>query len=312
MIGGGSLNGGEGTVLGTLIGCLIMSVLNNGCVHAGIPNASQDVIIGAIIVAAVALDRFRTQVASRSDGHVDHGISRASGHDDIGKRSGPLPEVSRPAHRGRLRRDPSCTSNGPRVTRRTAEAPPSLSVTRDREGLGRARHGRDQVGVVTQATTAKEALTSNSEAMSTLQDAPQGAGGRRQGHPDERRSRSHPQYSQPPPRSGGRSRQDSCRGSSATGSRTRSRSRARQIDKLGALLDAVVEAGANRCTGSASGSRTGEAARRGPPACRWPTPSGRRSCSPARRASCSARRDDHRGRPGRPHARSAMLRGPRR
>ena len=63
VIGGGSLSGGEGTVLGTLIGCLIMSVLNNGCVLAGIPNASQDVIIGAIIVAAVALDRFRGQVA---------------------------------------------------------------------------------------------------------------------------------------------------------------------------------------------------------------------------------------------------------
>jgi ribose/xylose/arabinose/galactoside ABC-type transport system permease subunit len=59
VIGGGSLNGGEGTVLGTLIGCLIMSVLNNGCVHAGIPNATQDIIIGAIIVAAVTLDRFR-------------------------------------------------------------------------------------------------------------------------------------------------------------------------------------------------------------------------------------------------------------
>jgi ribose/xylose/arabinose/galactoside ABC-type transport system permease subunit len=59
VIGGGSLNGGEGTVLGTLIGCLIMSVLNNGCVHAGIPNATQDVIIGSIIIAAVALDRFR-------------------------------------------------------------------------------------------------------------------------------------------------------------------------------------------------------------------------------------------------------------
>ncbi len=59
VIGGGSLNGGEGTVLGTLIGCLIMSVLNNGCVHAGIPNASQDIIIGAIIVAAVTLDRLR-------------------------------------------------------------------------------------------------------------------------------------------------------------------------------------------------------------------------------------------------------------
>lgn len=59
VIGGGSLNGGEGTVLGTLIGCTIMSVLNNGCVHAGISNASQDIIIGAIIVTAVTLDRLR-------------------------------------------------------------------------------------------------------------------------------------------------------------------------------------------------------------------------------------------------------------
>ena len=59
VIGGASLSGGEGTVLGTLIGCLIMSVLNNGCVLADIPNASQDVIIGAIIVAAVTVDRYR-------------------------------------------------------------------------------------------------------------------------------------------------------------------------------------------------------------------------------------------------------------
>jgi ribose/xylose/arabinose/galactoside ABC-type transport system permease subunit len=59
VIGGGSLSGGEGTVLGTLIGALIMTVLRNGCVHAGISPASQDIIIGAIIIAAVALDRVR-------------------------------------------------------------------------------------------------------------------------------------------------------------------------------------------------------------------------------------------------------------
>ena len=59
VIGGGSLSGGEGTVLGTLIGCLIMSVLNNGCTHAGIPNATQDVFIGIIIVAAVTIDQLR-------------------------------------------------------------------------------------------------------------------------------------------------------------------------------------------------------------------------------------------------------------
>ncbi len=59
VIGGGSLKGGEGTVLGTLIGCMIMSVLANGCVHAEIPDAWRDIIIGVIIVAAVTLDRFR-------------------------------------------------------------------------------------------------------------------------------------------------------------------------------------------------------------------------------------------------------------
>jgi ribose/xylose/arabinose/galactoside ABC-type transport system permease subunit len=64
VIGGGSLNGGEGTVLGTLIGCLIMSVLKTGCVHAGIPNASQDILIGIIIVVAVALDRLRSRNVS--------------------------------------------------------------------------------------------------------------------------------------------------------------------------------------------------------------------------------------------------------
>lgn len=64
VIGGGSLSGGEGTVLGTLIGCLIISVLNNGCVHAGIPNPIQDIIIGTIIVAAVTLDRLRHRAVS--------------------------------------------------------------------------------------------------------------------------------------------------------------------------------------------------------------------------------------------------------
>jgi ribose/xylose/arabinose/galactoside ABC-type transport system permease subunit len=59
VIGGGSLAGGEGAVLGTLIGCLIMTVLDSGCTLAFIPNASQDVLIGVIIVGAVALDRLR-------------------------------------------------------------------------------------------------------------------------------------------------------------------------------------------------------------------------------------------------------------
>jgi len=59
VIGGGSLNGGEGSILGTMVGVLIMSFLRNGCTMMGWPNYIQEIIIGAIIVLAVTLDRLR-------------------------------------------------------------------------------------------------------------------------------------------------------------------------------------------------------------------------------------------------------------
>lgn len=59
VIGGGSLSGGEGTILGSMIGALIMAFLRNGCQQMGWPNYVQEIIIGAIIVVAVALDRYR-------------------------------------------------------------------------------------------------------------------------------------------------------------------------------------------------------------------------------------------------------------
>lgn len=59
VIGGGSLNGGRGSVLGTLAGAGLMVVISSGCNFLAIRNAWQDVVIGAIIVAAVAFDEFR-------------------------------------------------------------------------------------------------------------------------------------------------------------------------------------------------------------------------------------------------------------
>lgn len=59
VIGGGSLNGGEGSILGTLVGALIMTVIASGCTQMGLPNWVQEIVTGAIIVAAVALDRLR-------------------------------------------------------------------------------------------------------------------------------------------------------------------------------------------------------------------------------------------------------------
>jgi ribose transport system permease protein len=59
VIGGGSLSGGEGSVLGSMIGALIMAFLRNGCQQMGWPSYIQEIIIGGIIVIAVAIDRFR-------------------------------------------------------------------------------------------------------------------------------------------------------------------------------------------------------------------------------------------------------------
>lgn len=64
VIGGGSLSGGQGTVLGTIVGSLIMGLLSNGCNLLGISPFMQQVIIGAVIVLAVSFDEFQKRRAS--------------------------------------------------------------------------------------------------------------------------------------------------------------------------------------------------------------------------------------------------------
>jgi ribose/xylose/arabinose/galactoside ABC-type transport system permease subunit len=57
VIGGGSLKGGRASVLGTLVGSLLMQVIRSGCTQLSVPNPYQHIIIGAIIIAAVLFDR---------------------------------------------------------------------------------------------------------------------------------------------------------------------------------------------------------------------------------------------------------------
>jgi ribose transport system permease protein len=59
VIGGASLAGGEGSILGSLIGASMMGLLKNGCNLVGVPNYVQEMVVGAIIVVAVGLDRAR-------------------------------------------------------------------------------------------------------------------------------------------------------------------------------------------------------------------------------------------------------------
>jgi ribose/xylose/arabinose/galactoside ABC-type transport system permease subunit len=60
IIGGGSLTGGRGTVVGTIIGAAIMTIIQLGCSQKGLANWVQQIVTGGIIVAAGALDRRRS------------------------------------------------------------------------------------------------------------------------------------------------------------------------------------------------------------------------------------------------------------
>jgi ribose transport system permease protein len=56
VIGGTSLMGGQGTLVGTLIGALIMGVLRNGLNLLGVSSFLQQIVIGAVIIGAVLVD----------------------------------------------------------------------------------------------------------------------------------------------------------------------------------------------------------------------------------------------------------------
>jgi ribose transport system permease protein len=58
IVGGASLSGGEGTMLGTVLGVLIIGVLRNGLILLGISPFWQTTIIGAVIIIAVAIDKW--------------------------------------------------------------------------------------------------------------------------------------------------------------------------------------------------------------------------------------------------------------
>jgi ribose transport system permease protein len=59
VIGGGSLSGGQGSILGSILGALLMTTIRAGCSQYGLPNWVQEIVTGAIIVLALAIDRLR-------------------------------------------------------------------------------------------------------------------------------------------------------------------------------------------------------------------------------------------------------------
>lgn len=63
VIGGGSLFGGQGTVWSSMLGVLLIGVLNNGTDLVGVSSYSQTIILGCVVIGAVFVDSFRKRVA---------------------------------------------------------------------------------------------------------------------------------------------------------------------------------------------------------------------------------------------------------
>jgi len=66
ILGGTSFVGGIGSIWGTLVGALIIAVLSNGLILTGVSDIWQFIIKGAVIIVAVALDRYRLRASART------------------------------------------------------------------------------------------------------------------------------------------------------------------------------------------------------------------------------------------------------
>ena len=66
IIGGTAMRGGTGTVIGSVLGCLLFSVITNALVVMGISTNWQNVVYGVILVAALLIDYFRQQSTRRA------------------------------------------------------------------------------------------------------------------------------------------------------------------------------------------------------------------------------------------------------
>lgn len=66
IIGGTSMRGGNGTVIGTVLGCLLFTVITNALIVMGVSTNWQNVVYGCILVAALLIDYMRQKSARRA------------------------------------------------------------------------------------------------------------------------------------------------------------------------------------------------------------------------------------------------------
>jgi len=63
IIGGGSLQGGVGSIVGVLLGTVLIQVIRVGLANAGVQTNAQGIVVGAILIGAATLDVIRRRIA---------------------------------------------------------------------------------------------------------------------------------------------------------------------------------------------------------------------------------------------------------
>ena len=67
VVGGTSLSGGRGSMIGTLVGAFIIAVIQNGMNLMNVDSYSQKIVLGAVVLTAVWLDRLRAGGAGKGE-----------------------------------------------------------------------------------------------------------------------------------------------------------------------------------------------------------------------------------------------------
>jgi ribose transport system permease protein len=65
VLGGASLAGGRGTLLGTVLGLIVIQVLNNGLILLDVPSFWQRIAQGILLIAAVSFDQVRQKIIAQ-------------------------------------------------------------------------------------------------------------------------------------------------------------------------------------------------------------------------------------------------------
>ena len=65
VLGGTSMSGGSGTILGTIVGAFVIGVINDGMTMCGVSEFWQKVIKGAVIILAVVIDQAQRNLQAR-------------------------------------------------------------------------------------------------------------------------------------------------------------------------------------------------------------------------------------------------------